>query len=253
VVSKSQIKFIKSLNLQKFRQKYDKFTAEGEKTVTEFIKHKKYPLEQVLCDSSTLFDYFSRLVPAEKLTLVTRSEMEQISMFKTPSHIMAVFEKKEPDWDVSDIVGQKTLYLDDIQDPGNLGTMIRIADWFGLKNVIRSSGSADFYHPKVIQSTMGSLCNVRLKTMALSEIAGLSVKIPVIGALLEGESLSQNHQLPGSGILVIGNEGHGIKAENIGFITHPFRISGHQNKIAESLNAASACSIFCFEWSTVGQ
>lgn len=249
MVSKSQIKYVKSLNLQKFRQKYDKFTAEGEKTVTEFIKHQKYPVEQVYYDAPDVLEHFLRLIPAEKLTEVSKSDMEQMSMFKTPSHVLAVFEKTEPEWNLSEISDQKTLYLDDIQDPGNVGTMIRIADWFGIKNVIRSSGSADFYHPKVVQSTMGSLCNVRLQTMSLSDLTSQCIGTPVIGALFEGKTLQQNHQLPQSGILIIGNEGHGIRPENIRFITHPFSIAGHQNKIAESLNAASACSIFCYEWS----
>lgn len=248
MVSKAQIKFIKSLGLLKFRQKYDKFTAEGLKTVIEFVKSRKFQLDMVYIQKEELRDVLSPWVSPAMIEMVTASDMTQMTAFKTPSSILAVFSRNKDLDKLPELSTQKSIYLDDIQDPGNLGTMLRIADWFGISNVIRSAGSADFYHPKVIQASMGSICNLRLFTSSLADILAVNPGLPVAGAFLDGEIIGDKSNLPSNGILIIGNEGHGISKENEKLVTHRISIGGHPGRIAESLNAAIACSILCHHW-----
>jgi TrmH family RNA methyltransferase len=248
VVNKTQINYVKSLGQQKFRQKYGKFTAEGEKSVTEFIKQGYFPVEVIYTVDEDVKNRLTLFCDPDTIHLVKIREMEQMSSFKSPSNVLAVLIKKENSFSVPLIAGEKIIYLDDVQDPGNMGTIIRIADWFGIKNIVRSQNSADFFNPKVVQSTMGSLCNVRLITSSLSQLLENIPGINVIGALMDGKSLHLTKNLPETGILVIGNEGHGINSENMPLITHKITIAGHENKVAESLNAAMACGIICYHW-----
>ncbi|MFZ1703603.1 MAG: RNA methyltransferase [Saprospiraceae bacterium] len=249
MVSKSQIKFVKSLGQQKFRQKYDKFTAEGEKTGIEFLKHPIFSPISVYYTSISLESTLLSLDLNIEPELISSVEMAQMSTFKTPSSLLVVLEKKENICDLSQLNQEKSLYLDDIQDPGNLGTIIRIADWFGIKNIIRSPGSVDFFNPKAVQSSMGSLCNVRTASASLSKLIEKNPQISVFGAFMDGILI---HELPTPmnpcGILIIGNEGQGIRKENIPLVTQKIAIAGQSQKIAESLNAAMACGIICHNW-----
>jgi TrmH family RNA methyltransferase len=251
VVSKSQIKLIKSLGLLKFRQKYDKFTAEGEKTVIEFLKHGHFPVQGVFIRDESLYPAIAAIVPANIIHVVSGLEMEQMSSFKTPSPVLALFEKKEQNCEASDLNSGKSIYLDDIQDPGNMGTIIRIADWFGIPNIIRSPGSADFFNPKVIQSSMGSFCRVKTNTAELETLLKGMVKTEVLGAVLDGQPLSTECKFPPHGILIIGNEGHGISPAHQKLLTKKIYIPGNPDRLAESLNAAMACSIICHHWSNL--
>lgn len=248
MVSKAQIKFIKSLGLLKFRQKYDKFTAEGLKTVIEFVKSRKFKPEKVYIQDEELHDKLFPWVSTSDIELVTSMEMAQMTTFKTPSPILAVFSKNKEPLNLPDLTETKSIYLDDIQDPGNLGTILRVADWFGITHVMRSVGSADFYHPKVIQASMGSLCNLNLYHASLKEIIAVNAGIPVYGSFLDGPEITNHMFSPKSGILIIGNEGHGISKENEAFVTHRISIGGDPDRIAESLNAAIACGILCHQW-----
>lgn len=248
MISKAQIKFIKSLGLLKFRQKYDKFTAEGLKTVIEFVKSRKFKTEKVYIQYEELQDKLSPWVSTVDVEMVTSIEMAQMTTFKTPSPILAVFSKNKESLHIPDLAVTKSIYLDDIQDPGNLGTILRVADWFGISHVMRSAGSADFYHPKVIQASMGSLCNLTLHNVSLKEMIAANPGIPVFGSFLDGPELRNHMFLPKNGILIIGNEGHGISKENEAFVTHRVSIDGDADRIAESLNAAIACGILCHQW-----
>lgn len=249
MVSKAQIQLVKSLSLSKFRQKYDKFTAEGEKTVIEFLKSKAFPVSQIFVTGEKKESNPALTAYYPHVEWISDKEMAAMTSFKTHSGVLAVFDKIENLCSDQDIQISKTLYLDDVQDPGNMGTMVRIADWFGIKNIIRSSGSADFFHPKVIQATMGSLCNVKTRTDTLENLAKLFPKLEIMGADLQGIPVHHNTKWPKHGILVIGNEGHGISESNKRIITKKLSITGSPDKIAESLNAAMATSIFCHLWS----
>lgn len=248
MTSKTQIQFVKSLGQSKFRQKYDNFTAEGEKTVTEFLKSGAFPPLWVYSTRRELLEKVASHLPEKQKEVVSEKVMSMMSSFKTPSSLLAVFEKKENICLNEDILTGKSLYLDDIQDPGNLGTIIRIADWFGIKNIIRSTGSVDFFHPKAVQSSMGSLCNIKTRTDSLTFLSTSLPELPVLGALLEGETLNKSMAFPAQGILVIGNEGHGISQANLAAITKKIKIDGDPGRMAESLNAAMATSIICHYW-----
>ncbi|MES2006118.1 MAG: RNA methyltransferase [Bacteroidota bacterium] len=233
MLSKNELKYIQSLCQKKQRQSEGLFLVEGAKLVDELLQsayrvRKIYALPEWLAAHKTS-------VATETITPL---ELERISNLQTPNQVLAVAEQEQPHKE-PELNGQLSLVLDGIQDPGNLGTIIRIADWFGITQVIASEDTVEVYNPKVIQSTMGSFTRVQVWYKPLAAWIP-SVKIPVYGALLKGKNI---HGEPGieEGLLVIGNESKGIGKALLPFINHPVtipRIGG-----AESLNAAVATGI----------
>ena len=242
-ISKNKIKYLKSLRQSKFRQKYNKFVAENDKTALEFLKSNRYTVDEIYVLSDYAFKNENVLVNyGKQVRVITDKEMEAISLLKSHSPVFLVLDQldtpaKDIDW------SSYSIYLDKVQDPGNVGTIIRLADWFGFKGVIRSPDSADFYNPKTVQSTMGSMVNVQLSTALYDEIPE---NISLMGALLEGEDIKQI-QWPSTAVLVIGNESKGIHPALQKRIKQKIYIPGSQGKVAESLNAAIACSIIASE------
>ena len=246
MISKARIKDIKALHQPKFRQIYNKFIAEGDKVCMELLKKPKYKIDQILITSGNEAKYEKYLKDSTVETeIISPREMEQISLLKTPSDIFLLLEKLEEDANILLKKGSSIIYLDGVQDPGNVGTIIRVADWFGIGAVIRSEDSADFFNPKVIQATMGSLVNVHLWTSPLQNVK--TNNNPVYGTFMDGEDISTVH-LPKGAILVMGSEGRGIKTENAHLIDHKITIPGVAGKIAESLNVAIATGIICASW-----
>ncbi len=247
MLSKEKIKLIKSLDQQKFRQKYNKFTAEGEKTVIELLLNGRFKAEALYTTSPNLIQFFTNNGFGHLVHMTEESEIKQISFFKNPSPVVALFEKPtEPS------IGyfnkkSKIIFLDDVQDPGNVGTILRVADWFGIDAVIRSVGSADFFNPKTIQSSMGSISNVDIGTSNLHILHKDLKEHVIMGTFMEGTSI-YDIKLPQKGILVIGNEGKGIHPENAILCSEKINIPGIKSKLAESLNAAVACSIITSFW-----
>lgn len=170
--------------------------------------------------------------------------MEKISTLQAPQGILALVHQLPVNQvNVADLRGKFSLMLDGIQDPGNLGTIIRTADWFGFQNIICSTNTAEVYNPKTIQATMGSLCRVNIFYEDLTQVIA-AAKLPVYGALLEGKNCYQ--QAWGTeGILVLGNEGRGISADVLPIISHPVTIP--RTGGAESLNVAISAGILCSE------
>ena len=162
-LSKNKLAYLKSLQQSKFRQKYRKFVVEGYKSVSEFLKYKIFTVESIIFSDNEI--QVNTDIPKDKIFHCKSSEMEQISNLVQPTTILAVFDMI--DYTFADCLSDKgpILLLDGIQDPGNCGTIIRTADWFGLKSIIRTPQTADFYHPKVVQATMGSLNNIKFSTM----------------------------------------------------------------------------------------
>ncbi len=233
MLSKNELKYIQSLCQKKQRVEEGLFIAEGSKLVTELI-HNHYPLRKIYA----LSGWRSPLPGNIPVTVVSEPELSKISQLSTPNQVIAIAEQVTPSAEPV-MPGKLTLALDDIRDPGNLGTLIRIADWFGIDQIIASEETVDLYNPKVIQSTMGSFMRVQIWYKSLAGFLG-SVKIPVYGALLEGKSIYEVPPVP-EGILVIGNESRGIAPELLPFISNPVtipRLGG-----AESLNAAIAGGI----------
>ncbi len=232
MVTKSELKYIQSLSDKKVRLETGCFIAEGVKLVGEMIA-AGYPLKAVYA-----LDSWESPDTSLEVTRIEAFELEKMSMLQTPNQVLAVAmmsQKKE----VFNLEGPLTIVLDGIQDPGNMGTIIRTADWFGITQIVASEDTVDVYNPKVIGATMGSFMRVSVTYKNLAEWLP-TIKLPVYGALLEGENVF-TIKTPQKGLLVIGSEGKGIRENIIDFITHPVTIPKTGN--AESLNAGIAAGI----------
>ena len=232
MVTKSELKYIQSLSDKKVRLETGCFIAEGVKLVGEMIA-AGYPLKAVYA-----LDSWESPDASIEVTRIEVFELEKMSMLQTPNQVLAV--AMMPQKEVAlDLAGQLTLVLDGIQDPGNMGTIIRTADWFGITQIVASEDTVDVYNPKVIGATMGSFMRVSVTYKNLQEWMP-TVKLPVYGALLEGENIFTTNAVK-EGLLVIGSEGKGIRENILDLITYPVTIP----KIggAESLNAGIAAGV----------
>jgi TrmH family RNA methyltransferase len=232
MVTKSELKYIQSLSDKKVRLETGCFIAEGVKLVGEMIA-AGYPLKAVYA-----LDTWESPDATLEVTRIEAFELEKMSMLQTPNQVLAVAmmpQKKE----TLDLAGPLTIVLDGIQDPGNMGTIIRTADWFGITQIVASEDTVDVFNPKVIGATMGSFMRVSVTYKNLADWMP-TVKLPVYGALLEGENVF-TIKTPQKGLLVIGSEGKGIRENILDLITHPVTIPKIGD--AESLNAGIAAGI----------
>jgi len=232
MVTKSELKYIQSLSDKKVRLETGCFIAEGVKLVGEMIA-AGYPIKAIYA-----LDSWDAPDTGIEVNRVEAFELEKMSMLQTPNQVLAVAMMPQQ-IKALDLTGQLTLVLDGIQDPGNMGTIIRTADWFGIRQIVASEDTADVYNPKVIGATMGSFMRVSVTYKHLADWMP-TVKLPVYGALLAGENIFTT-KAPNGGLLVIGSEGKGIRENILDQITHPVTIP----KIggAESLNAGVAAGI----------
>ena len=206
MLSKNKIKYIRSLELKKNRKEEGVFVAEGHKLVGDLLGN----FHCYLLIATSLWIERHPHVEADEIIEVSSEDLMRVSLLKTPQDVLAVF--KQPDYKVTtDVISSSLcLALDDVQDPGNLGTIIRLADWFGIEHIFCSNGTVDVYNPKVIQATMGALARVRLYYVNLPElIASLHKDIPVYGTFLDGNDM-YGEPLSKNGLIVMGNEGNGI-------------------------------------------
>ena len=241
-ISKAQVKMVRSLQQKKYRDELGLFVAEGEKCVSELIK---------------AFELVHLYREGEN---ATRTEIEQMSGLKTPQGVIAVFEKK-PIEDLRLKVEDLVVALDGIQDPGNLGTIIRTCDWFGVHDILCSLDTADCYNPKVVQATMGALARVHLHYVnlpqKLSEIRNQNLDLKIYGTLLEGRNMYEvlkerpltDNRSPLT-VIIMGNEGNGISQEVRQLITHPILIPSYppEAETSESLNVSIATAIVLAEF-----
>ena len=241
MLSKSHISLIKSLQQKKFRKEHQLFIVEGLKAITEFL-NSSYTIQSVYC-LTDIIPKLPKLSHKQKVFEVTLNELEKISALKTPQGILALVEMPNNETFNEDKTNGITLVLDGIQDPGNLGTIIRTADWFGFLDIVCSENTVDIYNPKVIQATMGSLARVKVIYANLKTILKES-KLPKYGTLLNGENLF-NAAWPSKGYLLFGTEGKGISDDILPLITQPITIPGIGK--AESLNVAITVAICCAE------
>ncbi len=233
MLSKIEIKYIQSLCHKKQRQAEGLFIAEGAKLADELLQ-SDYPIKKIYATP----DWVSKHSLRSEVVTITDIELQKISALQAPNQVLVIAEQKNR-VDPPVLEHQLTLVLDGIQDPGNLGTIIRIADWFGIKQVIASLDTVELYNPKVIQGTMGSFIRVQLWYQSL-EVLLQTATVPVYGALLQGNNMHTEPPVS-EAILVIGNESKGISPVLLPYITHPIsipRLGG-----AESLNAAVATGI----------
>ena len=232
MVTKSELKYIQSLSDKKVRLETGCFIAEGVKLVGEMIA-AGYPLKAVYA-----LDSWESPDASIEVNRIEAFELEKMSLLQTPNQVLAVAMMPQKEQSL-DLTGQLTLVLDGIQDPGNMGTIIRTADWFGIRQIVASEDTADVYNPKVIGATMGSFMRVSVTYKNLADWMP-TVKLPVYGALLEGENIFTTKAVK-QGLLVIGSEGKGIRENMMDFITHPITIP--KTGGAESLNAGVAAGI----------
>jgi TrmH family RNA methyltransferase len=233
MLSNNEIKHINSLKIKKYRNKYSEFIAEGKKVITELIQNG------IICKKIYILDNDGFYFPDEiNIEVITLQDLKKISNQANPSSHFAIFEI--PKIKSIDIIQDWVIALDNIQDPGNLGTIIRIADWFGIKNVICSDNCVDIYNPKTIQASMASIANVNVIETNLIDFFQKHDDVPIMAAMLNGKNI-QSIKFPEKGIVLIGNEGKGISVELLEYIDTQITIPKFGK--AESLNAAVATSI----------
>jgi len=216
--------------------------VEGYKSVVEFI-NSTYQIEAIY-HTPAIDPKLLNLSQKMNFNEISLNDLEKISSLKSPQDIIALV--KIPKWPVlsGDILKQKfSIVLDGIQDPGNMGTIIRTADWFGIQHIICSDDTVDVYNPKVVQATMGSVAHINVYYTDLS-IFLPQIKLPIFGALLDGENI-YNTDFGTEGLLIMGNEGNGLRPQIVKLIQHAITIPRSGN--AESLNVGIATAIFCSE------
>ena len=238
MLSVAKIKYIHSLKVKKYRKKYSEFIAEGRKVIKE-LTNEGLTLKELYVLDDVANDWNDQL--SRQASIISEQEMKRISNLTHPSEALAIFSIPQQDFQ-SISPEEWIIVLDDIQDPGNMGTIIRTADWFGIPTVICSEGCVDAYNPKVVQSSMASIGRVKILETDIRKFMGQHRDVPVYGAVLDGKNyLEQNFSK--KGILLIGNEGHGIHPEVAAYIQHPVTIP--RKGKAESLNAAIALALIC--------
>ncbi|WP_426431315.1 TrmH family RNA methyltransferase [Winogradskyella sp. HB-48] len=237
MVTKQEIKLIKSLNQKKYRQQLGLFTVEGVKGIVEFL-NSDFKLNR-LYTTEQIFD-----APENQTIEISKNDLDKITSLKNPNTALAVFEiPKSVEADKKGLI----VVLDDVRDPGNLGTIIRLCDWYGIKDLICSPNTVDCYNSKVVQATMGSLTRVNILYVDLSEFIS-NYKGTVFGTYMNGENIYTS-KLPNEGIIVLGNEANGISKEIISIIDRKITIPQFGNsKDTESLNVANATAIVLSEF-----
>ncbi len=241
MISKNQIKLIKQLELKKFRRREGLFVAEGPKVVGDLLKRTK-PAVVYATD-----DY----VPPQPIDVqrISDDELRRISFLQHPQQVLALFPiPAQPPFSLS-FSFPLTLALDGIQDPGNLGTIIRLADWFGISTIICSDDTADAWNPKVVQATMGSIARVNIIYTDLPALLdSLPAGTPIYGTLLDGDNI-YTQELTSDGIIIMGNEGNGLSEAVRQRVNRRLLIPAYRkDDTAESLNVAIATAIICSEF-----
>ncbi len=239
MINKNELKYIQSFAHKKHWAEESVFIIEGPKMMEELMAS-----DWVIRQAYATKDWIqNQPFKPHYVTEVADFELDKISQLQKGNQVLALVEKKQVHEPLP-LKGRMTLLLDGIQDPGNLGTIIRTADWFGLDQIVVSPDTASCFNPKVVQSTMGSILRVQVVVADLPELIQ-SVKIPIYGAVLEGKSI-QTIDLAKEGVLVIGNESRGIRQPLLSLITDPITIPRYGT--AESLNAAVATGIILAKW-----
>ncbi len=238
MLAKSRVKYIQTLGQKKFRQQEGRFIAEGPKIVAELLTYRRPFVKEIFALQEWINENSSLIGPVA-CTAIREHELEKISQLSTPNQVLAVVDQFEIP---STIVTKNriTLALDGIRDPGNLGTILRIADWFGISQVICSPDSAEQYNPKVVQSSMGSITRVDVYYTGLEQWLASQQPVRIYAAVLDGQDISRMSKL-NEGIILVGNEAKGIQPSLLELAN--VRITIPRKGKAESLNVAVATGI----------
>ncbi len=238
MLTRADIQLVKSLADRRARREYGLFVAEGRKMVEEMAA-SGLRIARVFCTGE---------LPGMACEHVSPREMERLSHLKTPAQVVALVETPRYEFDRAAFGRELCLALDGVQDPGNLGTIIRLADWFGIRDVACSEDSADCFNPKVVQATMGAITRVRVHYTNLGELLA-QAGAPVYGTFLDGEDIYRADLTPG-GVLVMGSEGRGVSPEVARTVTRRLFIPPYPAGVpaSESLNVAVAAAVACSEF-----
>lgn len=247
MISKNRIKYIHSLELKKFRNEHRVFVAEGNKLVTDMLPF--FPCELLLAKPSWMATQGD--LPVDELLDADDDDIRKASFLKNPQDVLAIF--KYPEWKLADAdpTTQLVLALDGLQDPGNLGTIVRLADWFGIRHLVCSLDTADIFSPKAVQATMGALAHISVHytDLELYLEQQSAHAVPVYGTFLDGTDM-YTRPLSATGILVMGNEGNGIRPVIEALVNEKLYIPNYPvgRETAESLNVAIATAVVCAEF-----
>ena len=253
MISKNRLKYVRSLEMKKYRKAEGVFVAEGHKLVGDLLDvfECKYlaAISEWLSANAAWVERQRR--SGVEVDEVTDEELKRASFQETPQQVLAVFKQLTYEVDVNEVARkQLCLVLDDVQNPGNLGTIVRLADWFGIEHIFCSKGCADIYNPKTVQATMGGIARVQVHEADLPELLSrLDKDIPVYGTFLDGENI-YGRELENRGLIVMGNEGKGVSKEVAAFVTERLYIPNYPEgrETSESLNVAIATAIVCAEF-----
>lgn len=256
MISKNSQKIIRSLELKKNRKKENLFVAEGPKVVGDLIRsgfsaQTLYAVKSWIAENDELLDSQGNSKPVGVVE-ISDEELRRISFLQHPQQVLGVFQipMHESVPDVDWYKDNLCIALDGVQDPGNLGTIIRIADWFGIDTILCSKDTVDAYSPKVVQATMGSIARVKIHYISLiDKLKELEGTVPVYGTLLDGNNIYKE-ELTRNGIIIMGNEGKGLTEEVRAIVNHKLFIPSFppERPTAESLNVAIATAIVCAEF-----
>lgn len=249
MLSKNKLKFIQSLEQKKRRREERAFVAEGPKVVGDLLPY--FTCRTIVATSEWLHSHPH--LQADEIVEVTGDELRKASFLKTPQDVLAVFELPQTVLPSDLAERELCLALDDVQDPGNLGTIIRVADWFGIRHILCSIGTADAFSPKTVQASMGAIARVHVHYVDLphylAAVRAATPRVPIYGTFLEGRNIYKE-SLSANGIIIMGNEGNGIGRQASQHVTHKLLIPNYPEGCvtSESLNVAIATAITCSEF-----
>ncbi|MCL1943211.1 MAG: RNA methyltransferase [Candidatus Azobacteroides sp.] len=245
MLSKHEIKYIRSLEMKKFRKEYGVFLAEGGKLVEEIMSG--FYCRMLVAGKKWLSEHPA--VKADKIFEVAPDDLSRISLLKTPKDVLAVFDCPVYSIETVDPSSKLVLAVDGVQDPGNFGSIVRLADWYGIEDIICSQDTVDVFNPKTVQATMGAVTRVKIHYVSLSGYLSRLSGIPVYGTFLEGDNIYAR-QLSSFGVIVLGNEGRGIRPDISKLVTSRLFIPNYPEgrETSESLNVAAAGAVICSEF-----
>ncbi len=245
MISKNQVKYIRSLALKKYRDQYRCFVAEGPKVVADLMAADD---PEMLVATADWFNTVG-VSPRPNDIIVNEDELRKVSFLQHPQQVIGIFRIPDEEILYDVCLNELCLALDKVQDPGNLGTIIRIADWFGITTIFCSVDTADAYNPKVVQATMGSIARVRIIYTELCEMLDkLPANIPVYATSLDGDDI-YNQDLSQTGLIIMGNEGKGVSSQVMSRVNRRLFIPCYRHaRGIDSLNVAVATAITCAEF-----
>lgn len=247
MISKNQIKYIQSLHSKKNREKDGLFIIEGIKLVSEFLSQQKFIVKEVFATIEFIEHHKAILKHKEFVCYdISVDDLKKISLQTTPNQVLAIVKECKQELDTELLKTSISLYLDEIRDPGNLGTIIRMADWFGINQIICSPNCTELYNPKTLQASMGAVLRVNVVYQDFNTLLSTLSNVPIYGAILQGKNIYTTKLTVG--LIIIGNEANGISNDVLKHITQAITIPAASNNGSELLNAANACAIICAEF-----